>query len=219
MDSLKKGKILELKHPFITHKLTLMSNKRTKAKEFRELLSEIGSLMMYEVTKDMELSDIDIETPLTKSVQPIRKGRSLVILPILRAGLGMVDGILKVYPTAKVGHIGLARNEETLVCSQYYLKFPDDISMREVLIVDPMVGTGGSLIAAVQKVKDAGVRNIKIMSLLAARVGITKVSETYPEIDIYVAKIEEIMNENGYIVPGLGDCGDRLYGTKDLEDA
>jgi len=218
MDSLKKGKILELKHPFINHKLTLMCNKKTKAKEFRELLSEIGSLMMFEVTKDMELTDIEIETPLTKAIEPIRKGKSLVILPILRAGLGMVDGVLKVYPTAKVGHIGLARNEETLVCSEYYLKFPDDIASREVLIVDPMIATGGSLIAAVQKVKDAGVRKIKIMSLIAARAGVTKVSDAYPEIDIYVARIEEVLNENGYIVPGLGDCGDRLYGTKDVDD-
>jgi uracil phosphoribosyltransferase len=211
------GKIIEVNHPFIIHKLTIMRDKTTKAKDFRELLSEIGSLMVFEITRDMSLKDIEIETPVAKTSQPTRKDRSLVIIPILRAGLGMVDGILKVYPTAKVGHIGLARNEETLIPTEYYLKFPDDVALREALVVDPMVATGGSLISAIQKVKEVGVKKIKVMSLIGTQSGLDKVLAAHPDVTIYIAKIDEYLNEVGYIVPGLGDCGDRLYGTKDMQ--
>ena len=214
MNSLTEGHVQELNHPLILHKLTLMRDKNTNPKDFRQLLEEIACLMTYEVTRDLALKDIDIETPVCKTKAPVLKERSIAIIPILRAGLGMVNGILHIFPQAKVGHIGLARNEETLENDQYYLKFPDDIASREVLVVDPMIGTGGSLISAIGKIKEYGVKKLKVMALIGSPDGVKRVLQAHPDVSIFIAKIDEKLNEVGYIVPGLGDAGDRLFGTK-----
>lgn len=201
-------------HPMVQHKLTIMRNKNTGTKDFRELLKEIGMLMGYEVTRDLPLSPIEIETPICKMTACEISGKKLAIVPILRAGLGMADGILELLPVAKVGHIGLYRNEETHEPVFYYCKMPDDIQQRLVIITDPMLATGGSAVAAITKLKEYGCNNIRLMCLVAAPEGVKRVQSEHPDVDIFVAALDSHMNENAYIVPGLGDAGDRIFGTK-----
>ena len=201
-------------HPMVQHKLTIMRNKNTGTKDFRELLKEIGMLMGYEVTRDLPLSPIEIETPICKMTACEISGKKLAIVPILRAGLGMADGILELLPVAKVGHIGLYRNEETHEPVFYYCKMPDDIQQRLVILTDPMLATGGSAVAAITKLKEYGCANIRLMCLVAAPEGVKRVQSEHPDVDIFVAALDSHMNENCYIVPGLGDAGDRIFGTK-----
>jgi len=213
MDS-SSGKFIELNHPLILHMLTLMRDKHTTPKYFRALLEEIASLMTYEATRDLVLKEVAIETPVCKAFCPVLKERSIAVIPVLGAGLGMVNGILNVIPQAKVGHIGLARDEKTLENTQYYIKFPEDIAEREVLVVDPMLATGGSMAASIMKIKEHGVKRIKVISLIGTKTGVERVLKEHPDVTIFIAKIDEELNEAGYIVPGLGDAGDRLFGTK-----
>jgi len=201
-------------HPMIQHKLTIMRDKNTGSKDFRQLLEEISLLMGYEVTRDLPLEDVEIETPICPMVAKEVKGRKLAIVPILRAGLGMVDGLRTLVPVAKVGHIGLYRNEETHKPVVYYCKLPADIENRLVIVTDPMLATGGSACDAIAMLKERGCNNIRLMCLVAAPVGIEKVQAEHPDVDIYVAAIDKCLNENAYIVPGLGDAGDRIFGTK-----
>ena len=201
-------------HPMIQHKLTIMRDKETGPKDFRQLLNEISLLMGYEITREIPLEEIEIETPIRKTTAKRVSGRKMAIIPILRAGLGMVDGLLNLVPVAKVGHIGLYRNEKTHEPVVYYCKLPEDINDRFVIVTDPMLATGGSSCDALQMLKDRGCTNIKLMCLVAAPEGIKKVQEAHPDVDIYVAAIDERLNENAYIVPGLGDAGDRIFGTK-----
>ncbi|HHU74577.1 MAG TPA: uracil phosphoribosyltransferase [Clostridiales bacterium] len=201
-------------HPLIQHKMTYLRDKNTKTKEFRELLSEVAMLMAYEVTRDLPLKEIEIETPIGTAKSKVISGKKLCIVPVLRAGLGMVDGMQNLIPSVKIGHIGLYRDHDTLNPVEYYSKFPEDISEREVIILEPMIATGGSLSAAVDIIKRKGVKLIKIMSILAARSGIEKLASEHPDVEIYCANIDEKLNEHGYIDPGLGDAGDRLFGTK-----
>ena len=201
-------------HPLIQHKLSIMRNKDTGSKEFRELLDEIGMLMAYEVTRDLPLEDVEIETPICKCTTKMIAGRKLGVVPILRAGLGMVDGILNLVPAAKVGHIGLYRDPETKKPVEYYCKLPVDAPERLLIIVDPMLATGGSSVAAIQFLKDRGCKNIRLMCLIGAPEGIAVVQKAHPDVDIYIAAVDQCLNENAYIVPGLGDAGDRLFGTK-----
>ncbi|NCC81640.1 MAG: uracil phosphoribosyltransferase [Clostridia bacterium] len=208
------SKVYELNHPLIQHKLTYVREKDTGPKEFRELVEEITMLMAYEVTKDMPLEEIEIETPVQKAKSKIIAGRKVGLVPILRAGLGMVEGMLKMIPAAKVGHIGLYRDPETLLPVEYYCKLPSDIVERELLILDPMLATGGSAAAAIDFLKERGAENIKLVCLIAAPEGIKMVQEKHPNVDIYVAAIDEKLNDHGYIVPGLGDAGDRIFGTQ-----
>ncbi len=198
----------------IQHKLTIMRDKNTGSKDFRQLLEEISLLMGYEVTRDLPLEDVEIETPICPMVAKEVKGRKLAIVPILRAGLGMVDGLRTLVPVAKVGHIGLYRNEETHKPVVYYCKLPADIENRLVIVTDPMLATGGSACDAIAMLKERGCNNIRLMCLVAAPVGIEKVQAEHPDVDIYVAAIDKCLNENAYIVPGLGDAGDRIFGTK-----
>ena len=200
-------------HPLITHKLSIMRNKKTGSKDFRELLDEIAMLMGYELTRDLPLEDIVIETPLTKMVAKRVSGKKLAIVPILRAGLGMVDGLQRLVPVAKVGHIGLYRDPETHLPVEYYCKLPFDIEDRIVILVDPMLATGGSAVDALTMLKNKGCKNIRFMCLVAAPEGVKKVQEAHPDIDIYTAALDECLNEHDYIVPGLGDAGDRIFGT------
>jgi len=206
--------VYELNHPLIQHKLTYVREKTTGPKEFRELVEEITMLMAYEVTKGMTLESIEIETPVQKTTSKIISGRKVGLVPILRAGLGMVEGMLKMIPAAKVGHIGLYRDPETLLPVEYYCKLPPDIAERELLVLDPMLATGGSASAAIGFLKDKGGENIKLVCLIAAPEGVKMVQEKHPDVDIYVAAIDEKLNEHGYIVPGLGDAGDRIFGTQ-----
>lgn len=208
------GKVVVLDHPLIKHKLTFIRDKNTGSKEFRELVKEVSMLMAYEVTRDLPLEEIDIETPITKTKSQVIAGKKLGIVPILRAGLGMVDGMLNLLPAAKVGHVGLYRDPETLKPVEYYCKLPQDIEERELIVLDPMLATGGSAVAAIQFLKDRGAKNIKLMNLIAAPEGLDVVVEAHPDVDIYVASVDEKLDENAYIVPGLGDAGDRLFGTK-----
>ena len=208
------GKVIVLDHPLIRHKLTYIRDKNTGSKEFRELVSEVAMLMGYEVTRDLELEDIEIETPLTKMMSPALAGKKLAIVPILRAGLGMVEGLLTLLPAAKVGHVGLYRDPETLQPIEYYCKLPQDVNERKLIVVDPMLATGGSAIAALNSVKQRGATNIKLVCLVSVQEGIDAVQAAHPDVDIYVASIDEKLNEHAYIVPGLGDAGDRLFGTK-----
>ncbi len=201
-------------HPLIQHKLTIMRQKDTSSMEFRQLLSEIAMLMGYEVTRDLPLEDIEIETPICKCTSKQIAGRKLGIVPILRAGLGMVDGMLSLVPGARVGHIGLYRDPETKKPVEYYCKLPNDSTERLLIVVDPMLATGGSSIAAIQFLKDRGCFNIRLMCLIGAPEGIKAVQEAHPDVDIYIAAVDERLNENAYIVPGLGDAGDRIFGTK-----
>jgi uracil phosphoribosyltransferase len=207
------GKFVIVDHPLIKHKLTNIRKKETKTKDFYENVQEIGSLMAYEISRDFPLRDVEIETPICKTVQK-ELAQEIVIVPILRAGLGMVDGIRNMIPSAKVGFIGMYRDETTLVPVEYYAKFPNEITSSIVLLVDPMLATGGSAIAAVTQLKKRGVSNIKYVGLVAAPEGVKALQEAHPDVDIYTASLDEKLNSDGYIVPGLGDCGDRLFGTK-----
>lgn len=208
------SKVVVFEHPLIQHKLTMLRDKNTGPKEFRELVTEISTLMGYEVTRDLELSDKEIETPMGKTIGKEISGKRVGIIPILRAGLGMVDGFLNLIPTAKVGHIGLYRDPNTYDPVEYYSKLPLDVSERTLYVLDPMLATGGSLVAAIDILKKAGCKSIKSVNILAVPEGIKKVQEAHPDVDIYVACIDEKLNSNAYIVPGLGDAGDRLFGTK-----
>lgn len=201
-------------HPMIQHKLSIMRMKQTGSKDFRQLLTEISLLMGYEVTRDLALDDIKIETPICPMTAKQISGRKLAIVPILRAGLGMVDGLLTLVPVAKVGHIGLYRNEETHEPVEYYCKLPEDIDNRLVILTDPMLATGGSACDAITMLKKRGCNQIRLMCLVGVPEGINKVQQTHPDVDIYVAAVDDHLNENAYIVPGLGDAGDRIFGTK-----
>ena len=201
-------------HPLVQHKLTLMRKKDCGTKDFRQLLEEISMLMGYEVTRDLPLEEIEIETPLTKCKSKVIAGKKVGVVPILRAGLGMVDGILNLVPTAKVGHIGLYRDPETHLPVEYYCTLPVDVAERDLIVVDPMLATGGSSIAAINFIKKRGCKSITLMCLVGCPEGIAAVQEAHPDVDIYIAAIDDHLNENKYIVPGLGDAGDRLFGTK-----
>ena len=201
-------------HPLILHKLSIIRDKDTSVKEFREMVSEIATLMCYEATRDLPLEDVEVETPIAKATVKKIAGKKMAVVPILRAGLGMVDGIQQLVPSVKVGHIGLYRNPKTLEPVEYYCKLPKDIAERDVLIVDPMLATGGSATAAIQFIKKYGSKHIKLMSILAAPEGVERVQKDHPDVDIFVAAVDEKLNEHGYIVPGLGDAGDRIFGTK-----
>lgn len=203
-----------IKHPMVQHKLSIMRQKETGSKDFRQLLKEISLLMGYEITRDLPLAEIEIETPISPMIASRVLGRKLAIVPILRAGLGMVEGLLDLVPVARVGHIGLYRDENTHKPVVYYCKLPEDINDRLVIVTDPMLATGGSSCDALDMLKERGCTNIKLMCLVAAPEGIAKVQEAHPDVDIFVAAIDERLNENAYIVPGLGDAGDRIFGTK-----
>lgn len=208
------GNVYVFDHPLIQHKLTHIRDKNTGTKEFRELMDEVAALMAYEITRDMPLREVEIETPITKAKCKVLAGKKIGLVPILRAGLGMVDGILKLIPTAKVGHIGLYRDPETLEPVQYYSKMPSDIGERDLIVIDPMLATGGSASVAIRGLKEMGAKSIKLMCLIAAPEGIKRIQQDHPEVDIYAAAVDEGLNEKSYIVPGLGDAGDRLFGTK-----
>ena len=208
------SKVIVFDHPLIKHKLTLIRDKNTGSKEFRELVTEISTLMGYEVTRDMQLEDIEIETPICKTKSQVIAGKKVGLVPILRAGLGMVDGMLNLLPAARVGHIGLYRDPETFKPVEYYCKLPQDVNERELIILDPMLATGGSATAAIQFLKDRGARSIKLVNLIAAPEGIEAVQKAHPDVDIYVAAVDERLNDHKYIIPGLGDAGDGLFGTK-----
>lgn len=201
-------------HPLITHKLSIMRNKKTGSKDFRELLGEIAMLMGYELTRDLPLEDVTIETPITKMKAKMISGKKLAIVPILRAGLGMVDGLRELVPVAKVGHIGLYRDPETHNPVEYYCKLPNDIEDRIVILVDPMLATGGSACDALSMLKKHGCRNIRFMALVGAPEGVERVQREHPDVDIFIGALDECLNEHAYIVPGLGDAGDRIFGTK-----
>ena len=208
------GKVHVFDHPLIQHKLSIMRDKNTGAKEFRALLDEISMLMVYEVTRDLPTVDVEIETPLCKTTQKMLAGKKLGIVPILRAGLGMVDGIMNMIPACRIGHIGLYRDPETLEPVEYYCKLPADAEERELILLDPMLATGGSASDAITLIKKRGCSHIRLVNLIAAPEGIAKVHADHPDVDIYVAGLDERLNDHGYIVPGLGDAGDRLFGTK-----
>lgn len=201
-------------HPLITHKISILRNEKTGSKQFRELIEEISMLMAYEAMRDLPTELVEIKTPITLTKQKMIKGKKLAIVPILRAGLGMVNGILSLVPSAKVGHIGLYRDEETLEPHEYYCKLPADIDKRLVIVLDPMLATGGSGSAALDFIKNKGCKNIKFMSIIAAPEGIEKISKDHPDVQFYCGCVDEKLNEHGYIVPGLGDAGDRIFGTK-----
>ncbi len=201
-------------HPLIQHKIGWIRRKETGSKDFRTLISEIAMLMCYEATRDLKLADIEIETPICKTTVKELKGKKMAVVPILRAGLGMVDGMLSIIPAAKVGHIGLYRDPETLEPVEYYCKLPEDSSEREIFVVDPMLATGGSSVAAIQMLKEKGVKNIHFMCIIAAPEGLERMKDAHPDVDIYIGAMDERLNDHGYIVPGLGDAGDRIFGTK-----
>ncbi len=203
-----------LDHPLVQHKVSLLRDKNTGTKEFKELVSEIATLLCYEATRDLPTKEVEVETPIAMAKTRVLTGRKLALVPILRAGLGMVDGMLTLLPAAKVGHIGLYRNEETLEPVEYYCKLPSDIAERDVLVLDPMLATGGSAVDAITQIKKRGARTIKFIGIIAAPEGLAKLHEVHPDVDIYVAALDEKLNEVGYIVPGLGDAGDRIFGTK-----
>ncbi|CAM4109563.1 uracil phosphoribosyltransferase [Geobacillus sp. FSL K6-0789] len=208
------GKVYVFDHPLIQHKLTYIRDKNTGTKEFRELVDEVATLMAFEITRDLPLEEVEIETPVSKAKAKVIAGKKLGVIPILRAGIGMVDGILKLIPAAKVGHIGLYRDPETLKPVEYYVKLPSDVEERDFIIVDPMLATGGSAVAAIDALKKRGAKSIKFMCLIAAPEGVKAVETAHPDVDIYIAALDERLNDHGYIVPGLGDAGDRLFGTK-----
>lgn len=209
-----QGNVTEFTHPLIMHKISLIRDKNCGTREFRTVIGEIATLMGYEILRDLETELVEIETPMEKAMVPMIKGKKLAVVPILRAGLGMVDGILSLVPTAKVGHVGMYRDEETLQPKEYYCKLPEDVDQRLVLIVDPMLATGGSADAAIEFVKKQGAKQIKFASIIAAPEGIKMLTEKHPDIQIYCGSIDRQLNENGYILPGLGDAGDRIFGTK-----
>ncbi|MCY6369827.1 uracil phosphoribosyltransferase [Clostridium ganghwense] len=208
------SKVTQIAHPLILHKLAFIRNKDTGSKDFRELVEEVAMLMAYEVTRDLPLEEVEIETPICKTKCKMLAGKKVAIVPILRAGLGMVDGMLRLIPAAKVGHIGMYRNEETLKPVEYFCKMPQDIQEREIIVTDPMLATGGSAIDAIEALKKRGAQSIRLMCLISSPEGVRAVMDAHPDVDIYVAAIDEKLNELGYIVPGLGDAGDRLFGTK-----
>ena len=208
------AKVVVMDHPLIQHKIGLIRRIETGTKDFRQTIGEIAMLICYEATRDLKLSDVEIETPICKATVKELKGKKMAIIPILRAGLGMVDGVLELIPAAKVGHIGLYRDPETLDPVEYYCKLPADCSEREVFVVDPMLATGGSAVAAIQMLKDKGCKNVHFMCIIAAPEGVKKMQEAHPDVDIYIGALDEKLNDHGYIVPGLGDAGDRIFGTK-----
>ncbi len=208
------GKVYELDHPLLQHKLSILRNKDTGVKEFREVVGEISALMCYEATRNLPTKEVDIETPLAKTKVRVLAGKKMAIVPILRAGLGMVDTMIDLIPSAKVGHIGLFRDPETHEPVKYYCKMPPDIADRQVFVVDPMLATGGSASDAITFIKEYGCKSITLMNILAAPEGIAKVQQDHPDVDIYVAAVDEKLNDHAYIVPGLGDAGDRIFGTK-----
>lgn len=207
------SKVQVMDHPLIQHKLTILRDKNTGTKDFREAVNEIARLMAFEVSRDMPLQDVEIETPLVKSIQKELAGKKVAIIPILRAGLGMVDGMLDLIPAAKVGHVGMYRDHETLEPVEYFVKLPSDINERQLLVVDPMLATGGSAIAAIDSLKKRGASTIKFVCLVAAPEGVEALEQAHPDVEIYTAALDERLDENGYIIPGLGDAGDRLFGT------
>ena len=208
------AKVMVMEHPLIQHKIGIIRRVETGSKDFRKLVSEIAMLECYEATRNMELRDVEIETPICKTTVKELKGKKLAVVPILRAGLGMVDGMLEMIPAAKVGHIGLYRDPETAEPIEYYCKLPEDCANREVFVVDPMLATGGSAVAAIQMLKDKGVRNIHFMCIIAAPEGVKVLTEAHPDVDVYIGALDECLNDHKYIVPGLGDAGDRIFGTK-----
>ncbi|HEO4477834.1 TPA: uracil phosphoribosyltransferase [Streptococcus agalactiae] len=208
------GKFQVISHPLIQHKLSILRRTTTSTKDFRELVDEIAMLMGYEVSRDLPLEDVEIQTPVATTVQKQLAGKKLAIVPILRAGIGMVDGFLSLVPAAKVGHVGMYRDEETFQPVEYLVKLPEDIDQRQIFVVDPMLATGGSAILAVDSLKKRGAASIKFVCLVAAPEGVAALQEAHPDVDIYTAALDEKLNEHGYIVPGLGDAGDRLFGTK-----
>ena len=201
-------------HPLIQHKISLLRNKNTGSKEFRELVGEVSMLMCYEATRDLPLKEVEIETPVALAKTKVIAGRKLAFVPILRAGIGMLDGVLSMVPAAKVGHIGLYRDPQTLQPVKYYCKLPSDINEREVIVLDPMLATGGSAVAAIQMLKESGATNIKFMCIIAAPEGLNALTEAHPDVQVYCAALDEKLNDDKYIVPGLGDCVDRIFGTK-----
>ena len=207
-------KVHVIDHPLLAHKMTILRDKNTSVKDFRELVSEIGMLITYEATRDLPLTTREVETPLCKTTAPTLKGKKFAVVPILRAGLGLVDGVLRMVPSARVGHIGMYRDEETLIPHTYFCKMPKDISERDILIVDPMLATGGSASEAIDEMKKLGCKHIKLMILLAAPEGIERIQKDHPDVDIYCGAIDSHLNEHCYIIPGLGDAGDRIFGTK-----
>ena len=208
------GHVHILDHPLIQHKLTYIRDKNTGTKEFRELVDEVAALMAYEITRDMPLREVEVQTPVASAKCKVLAGKKLGLVPILRAGLGMVDGILKLIPAAKVGHLGMYRDPETLEAVKYYSKMPPDIGERELIVIDPMLATGGSAAAGISVLKEMGAKQIKLMCLIAAQAGIERVQKEHDDVDIYVAAVDPVLNEKSYIIPGLGDAGDRLFGTK-----
>jgi uracil phosphoribosyltransferase len=211
---MKMEKVHVLDHPLLQHKLSILRDAKTGVKDFREVVCEIATLMCYEATRDLPMEGIEIQTPVAPAKVKTISGKKLAIVPILRAGLGMVDGILTLVPSAKVGHIGLYRDPQTLEPVEYYCKMPNDIAERDVIILDPMLATGGSASAAIQFLKNYEVKHIKLMNIIAAPEGIARVTKDHPDVDIYCAAVDEKLNDHGYIVPGLGDAGDRIFGTK-----
>ena len=207
-------KVNIINHPLIQHKLTLMRRKETGAKDFRQLLDEISMLMAYEVTRDFPTRDIEIETPIAKCTAKTLAGKKVAVVPILRAGLGMVNGIINLIPAAKIGHIGMYRDEKTLEPVEYFCKLPADCDEREVFVVDPMLATGGSSVAAIQMLKDKGVKHIRFLCIIAAPEGVERMTREHPDVDLYIGALDDHLNEHKYIVPGLGDAGDRIFGTK-----
>ncbi|HJA99925.1 MAG TPA: uracil phosphoribosyltransferase [Candidatus Mediterraneibacter merdavium] len=208
------GKVIVMEHPLIAHKISYIRQENVGTKEFREMIGEIAQLMCYEATRDLELQDVKIKTPIAEMTGKQLAGKKLAIVPILRAGVGMVDGMLSLIPAAKVGHIGLYRDPETLDPVEYYCKLPADCSERQVFVVDPMLATGGSSVAAIRMLKEKGVKNIRFLCIIAAPEGVKRMQEEHPDVDIYIGALDERLNDHGYIVPGLGDAGDRIFGTK-----
>lgn len=208
------AKVVVMDHPLIQHKIGRIRRIETGTKDFRQTISEIANLICYEATRNLKLADVEIETPICKTIVKELAGKKLAVVPILRAGLGMVDGMLQLIPTAKVGHIGLYRDPDTLEPIEYYCKLPEDCSQREVFVVDPMLATGGSSSAAIRMLKDRGCKNIHFMCIIAASEGVERMKKDHPDVDIYIGALDERLNEHGYIVPGLGDAGDRIFGTK-----
>lgn len=208
------AKVVVMDHPLIQHKIGMIRRAETGTKDFRQTISEIANLICYEATRGLKLADVEIETPICKTTVKALAGKKLAVVPILRAGLGMVDGMLQLIPAAKVGHIGLYRDPETLEPVEYYCKLPEDCSQREVFVVDPMLATGGSSSAAIRMLKDRGCKNIHFMCIIAAPEGVERMKKDHPDVDIYIGALDEGLNEHGYIVPGLGDAGDRIFGTK-----
>ena len=208
------AKVVVMDHPLIQHKIGYIRRTDTGTKDFRETIAEIANLICYEATRDLKLKDVEIETPICKTTVKELAGKKLAVVPILRAGLGMVDGVLQLVPAAKVGHIGLYRDPETLEPVEYYCKLPADCAQREEFVVDPMLATGGSSVAAIKLLKDRGCKNIHFMCIIAAPEGVERMKKEHPDVDIYIGSLDEKLNEHGYIVPGLGDAGDRIFGTK-----